>query len=77
MKTTIDLRSALLGFAAGIAVFMLVGAAGGPAAGTGRYQIEMGSGDVGLLVDTTTGQVWRHRSLGSVNNDAEFFKPKQ
>lgn len=77
MKTTIDLRSALLGFTAGLAVVMLVGAAGVPAAGTGRYQIKMGSGDVGLIVDTTTGQVWRHRSLGSGNNDADFFKPKQ
>lgn len=77
MKITIDLRSALLGFIAGIAVFMLLGAAGGPGDGAGRYQIEMGSGDVGLIVDTATGQVWKHRSLGAVNNDADFFKPKQ
>jgi hypothetical protein len=76
MKKRFDLRSGLVGLAAGSAIVLLVGAAGTSIDPRGRYQAVMGDGGVAIVVDTTTGQVWRHARLGSLMDDPNFFKAK-
>jgi hypothetical protein len=60
MKTQIDLKSALLGLLAGIAVMFAVGA-GTSSNPVGKYQIQAtydGGKGFAVLVDTQTGEVW-------------------
>ena len=55
----LDLRSALLGLAAGVVVMAALGAAtgGGPVGPVGRYQVG-GTASHGIIVDTQTGKAW-------------------
>lgn len=71
---TIDTKSALIGLALGVLVTLAVAATSGPA--TGRFFISS-AGNTGLVIDTTTGQVWRNYfPLNNGVTDSEFFKPK-
>jgi|tagenome__1003787_1003787.scaffolds.fasta_scaffold12601290_1 hypothetical protein len=76
MKKIFDLKSGVIGLVAGAAIVLLLGAAGTSTESRGRYQAVMGDGGVAIVVDTTTGQVWRHSRVGSLNDDANFFKAK-
>jgi hypothetical protein len=75
MNTKIDIKSALVGL--GVGVLVTLGIAAAPSPGTvGRYQIA-GTGNQGLVLDTTTGQVWSaFFSSSSGGTDGDFFKPK-
>ncbi len=73
MKTTIDLKSTILGIAFGIGLFALLGAAGASKEGEqsiARDQIPAG-GTAAWVVDTKTGQVW-----SNINGPGGFFGPK-
>ena len=69
MKTTIDLKSALIGAALGILAMCVVAAESSPQPRPiGRFQIAGGSanGDGHFaVVDTVTGQTWCARMSGS------------
>ena len=75
MKNKIDAKSALLGILVGILTMSTIGAVRpGP---VGRLQIS-GTGNFGLLVDTTTGKVWRcfFSPSGGAHDGERFFAPK-
>jgi hypothetical protein len=63
MKTTIDLKSALLGLCLGVVAVLGLGAADGQFRPPGRYQCSTG-GDALLIVDTASGQAWALRLNG-------------
>jgi hypothetical protein len=75
MKTQIDIKSALVGLAFGVAVTLCIAAASGSGS-VGRYQIAA-SNEHGLVLDTATGKVWSY-FLGSRGGSANqsFFEPK-
>ena len=76
MKTTIDIKSALIGLLLGIVATVAIAAASSPGQ-VGRYQIS-GAGSFGLVLDTTTGQVWTmfFSSSGGRNDGEAFYQPK-
>ena len=77
MKQKIDMKSALLGLLTGAGLVLLVGAAANPNTNYGRYQAAISDdGGAALVIDTATGQVWRHTSYSSLNNHKDFFEPK-
>ncbi len=63
MKTTIDLKSVLLGLCIGVAAVLGIGAADGDSRSVGRYHGSIG-GDTLFIVDTVTGQPWALRLNG-------------
>ncbi len=75
MNTKIDIKSALVGL--GVGVLITLGVAAASSSGSvGRYQIA-GTGNHGLIVDTTTGQVWSGYFLSNGGKtDPDFFQPK-
>lgn len=80
MKATIDLKSTLLGLAAGILVMFTLGAGpgiSGPSGQTGRFKMATMQNHA-FVIDTATGQVWRgyYYAGSGGNTDAEFLKPK-
>ena len=75
MKRKLDLTSALLGLLTGASVVLLIGAAAPPNTNCGRYQAVLYDG-LALVIDTSTGQVWRHTTVTSLNNHKDFFEPK-
>ena len=76
MKTRLDLKSALAGLLVGVLAMLAIGAAT-PSDSVGRYQIAIGSGNIPVLVDTATGQVWSASSTATqLRNDGDFFQPK-
>lgn len=75
MKTSIDIRSALIGLAIGVLVTLAIAATSSPGS-IGRYQIA-GTGNHGLIIDTATGQVWRgYFPSNGGQTDGDFFSPK-
>jgi len=78
MKINIDLKSALLGLAAGVLVMAAVGA--GTASGEhGRYQVSGGEQGCAVMVDTRTGQAWAFQpsTTSQWKRDANFWDAKQ
>ena len=76
MKTTIDIKSALIGLTLGIVVTVCVAAASKSHGPVGRYQVTASHAH-GLVVDTATGKVWTYflgTSSGGVNQS--FYEPK-
>lgn len=63
MKTSLDLKSLLLGLCVGIAAVLGIGAAEGESRFVGRYQCST-AGDLMLIIDTATGQAWAQRAAG-------------
>ncbi len=63
MKTTIDLKSALIGLSIGVVAVLGIGAGEGESRAIGRYQGST-SGDALFIVDTVTGQPWVLRLNG-------------
>ena len=57
MKTTIDIKSALVGLCIGVVAMLAIGASSFSPAAIGRYQLG-GTASQGLVIDSTTGQVW-------------------
>ena len=75
MKEQIDIKSALIGLLAGIAVVLAMGASFSIPT-VGRYQVG-GTASQGFVVDTMTGQVWtRFTPSGSGTSDNDFALPK-
>ena len=75
MNKKIDIKSVLIGLGAGVLAMLALAAAtsSGP---IGRYQIA-GTASHGLVIDTTTGQVWsEYLPQGGGGVDAEFRRPK-
>ena len=75
MNTKIEFKSALFGLGNGILVTLAVAATArsGP---VGRYQVA-GTATHGLVIDTTTGQVWsKYLPQQSGSSDADFALPK-
>ena len=69
-------QSAFLGLGVGVALMISVAASSSPSL-VGRYQIGA-TASHGLIIDTTTGQVWSYfLPQGSGGQDADFFKPKR
>ncbi len=60
MKTSIDIKSVLLGSFVGIAAMFVIGAGG--TSSNGRYQVVTGNSangsGVAIMVDTQTGKAW-------------------
>jgi hypothetical protein len=78
MKINIDLKSALLGLAAGVLVMAAIGA--GTASGeNGRYQVSGGEQGCAVMVDTRTGQAWAFQpsTTSQWKRDANFWDAKQ
>ncbi len=82
MNTKIDIKSAVIGLALGVAVTVSVAAATAPVIRTGRYQIVSKAnnggqgGRHGLVIDTVTGKVWLAYLPSTGRSDDEFFQPK-
>ena len=82
MKIQIDLKSALCGLFAGIAVMLCMGAgtpSNPPSNPVGKYQVVGTHGrDGGLfvLVDTQTGQVWGADADRNFRDQSEFWGAK-
>ncbi|HLX69841.1 MAG TPA: hypothetical protein VKV04_09470 [Verrucomicrobiae bacterium] len=80
MKTTIDIKSAVLGLAIGIVAMLAIGAEESPSNPVGRYQVQTCPGNpsgFAVLVDTTTGKVWMGNGSGNqLRSDLDFFAPK-
>lgn len=75
MKKQIDIRSALVGFLAGIAAMLALGASSLTPT-VGRYQVG-GTASQGFVIDTVTGQVWtKFTPSGSGSSDNDFALPK-
>jgi hypothetical protein len=75
MNVKIDIKSALLGLALGIAATVAV-AATTSSGSVGRYQIA-GTANHGLVLDTITGQVWSAFFLPNEGKtDPDYFQPK-
>jgi|GEM_PF-1793244 hypothetical protein len=76
MKTQINLKSAFCGLALGILIMLALGA-GTYSNEIGRYQIAT-EGNIALVIDTKTGQVWAKgwQSLVGFNSDTNFSDPK-
>jgi hypothetical protein len=61
----------------GAGIVLLVGAAANPGANSGRFQATLANdGSAALIIDTATGQVWRHTGYSSLSNHKDFFEPK-
>jgi len=80
MKTTIDIKSAMLGLAIGVVAMLAIGAEDSLSNTVGRYQVETCPGNPSgfvVLVDTTTGKVWMANGSGNqLRSDPDFFAPK-
>jgi hypothetical protein len=76
MKTTIDIKSALIGLLLGVLAAVAVAAATS-AGQTGRYQVA-GTGNHGMVLDTATGRVWTmfFSSSGGRTDGESFYQPK-
>jgi hypothetical protein len=75
MKKHMDIKSGLLGFIAGIAAMLAVGASSSTPA-VGRYQVG-GTASQGFVIDTATGQVWTtYTPSGQGSSDNDFALPK-
>ena len=75
MNTKIDIKSAMLGLGVGVLVALGIAAAS-PSGSIGRFQVA-GTGNHGLVIDTTTGQVWSgYFPSNEGKTDADFFQPK-
>jgi len=78
----IDIKSAVIGLAAGILVTVGVGATTPPILRVGRYQIVSNANNGGqggshaLIVDTVTGKVWVGYVPSSGKSDDDFLQPK-
>ena len=77
MKTTIHLKSLLIGAGMGVVALLAIGAGESGSPPLGRYQGSSG-GDVLLIVDTATGRAWALRPNGvSISGaPAGFFDKK-
>lgn len=76
MKITIDLRSALIGLLTGVVVMLTLGAAGGGAVSSQRYQVA-GTHSHAVIVNTETGQAWTaFLAPGSGKTDPDFQSTK-
>jgi hypothetical protein len=76
MKTNLDLRSALFGLIAGVLLMFTLGATQNLIGPTERFQVA-GTASHGLVIDTTTGQVWSsYLPQNGGKTDAGFFAPK-
>ncbi len=75
MKTQIDIKSALMGFLAGMGG-MLALAVSSSTPAVGRYQVG-GTASQALVVDTVTGREWtRFTPSGQGTSDNDFALPK-
>ena len=73
-----DVKSTLLGLAAGLLVMLTLGAQGSaPASQVGRFKMTMSESHA-FVIDTSTGQVWRgyYPAGGDGDTDADFLKAK-
>jgi hypothetical protein len=78
MKIQIDLKSALCGLLAGVAVMLCV-AAGTSSNPVGKYQVVGAPGRGGglfVLIDTQTGQAWGTDADRTFRDTGEFWGPK-
>lgn len=77
MKNHIHLKSAVIGLLAGILLTLTMGAAAKVTGPVGRFQIT-GTHSHALVIDTSTGQVWRgyFPAAGGGNTDGDFLQPK-
>ena len=77
MKTTIDIKSAMLGLVAGVLVAVAIGA-GTPSSETGRYQVSAGADACAVIVDTRTGRAWAFQPNNTAQwrTDANFWNEK-
>ncbi len=77
MKTSIDLKSALIGVGIGVVAMLAIGAANDDSSRqTGRFQCA--SGAYMLIVDTATGKAWclQPGTVSVTGNPPGFFEPK-
>lgn len=77
MKTTVDIKSVMVGVAIGMAAMFTLGA-GTNSKEIGRYQVSAGTQGCAVIVDTTTGQAWGFQptSTAQWRNDDDFWKAK-
>ncbi len=82
MNTKIDIKSAVIGLAAGVLVTIGVAATTQPLIHVGRYQIVSNANNGGqggshsLILDTMTGKVWLGFVPSGGKTDDDFFQPK-
>lgn len=81
MNKKVDIKSVLLGLAAGILVMIAIESTAysnskSSSEGPGRYQISA-TGNHGLVLDTKTGQVWTgYFSSSGGKTDGKFYSSK-
>ena len=82
MTIQIELKSAVCGLLAGVAIMLCIGA-GTSSNPTGKFQImgaSDGNGALFTVLDTQTGEVWGTDSAKNWSSDydkwADFWKPK-
>ena len=82
MKIEIDLKSAICGLLAGVAIMFCVGA-GTSSNPVGRFQLKGAPGGNGVffaILDTQTGEVWGLDTVKNWNDELsrwpDFWKPK-
>ncbi len=82
MNTRIDIKSAVIGLAAGALIMLGVAAATSSGSPVGRYQLVSNvnnggqGGSFSMIIDTQTGKVWSAYSLPTGTSDADFFQSK-
>ena len=76
MNTKIDIKSAFIGLLLGVLATVAIAAVASPGQ-VGRFQVA-GTGSYGLVLDTTTGQVWTmfFSSSGGRTDGDQFYQPK-
>lgn len=77
MNQQIDTKSALIGLCVGITAMLALGASSHTSTSghPGRFQIVTTSNH-GLVIDTTTGKVWRAFLRDSIHSDGNFWEAK-
>jgi hypothetical protein len=83
MNIGIDIKSAVIGLAAGALITLGIAATTSPGTPVGRYQLVSNvnnggqGGSFSMILDTQSGKVWSAYSLPTGTSDAEFFQPKE